>query len=137
MSSDFLATLNACLNALSTVFLSAGYYFIRNKKIRQHRLCMLTSFAISCLFLVSYVVHHARVGSVPYQGPPAWKPLYLSVLVPHVLLAMLVPPLAIVTIRRALREDFPRHRRIARITFPIWLFVSVSGVVVYFMLYRL
>ncbi|HEX6765244.1 MAG TPA: DUF420 domain-containing protein, partial [Polyangiaceae bacterium] len=64
MSSDFLATLNACLNALSTVFLSAGYYFIRNKKIRQHRLCMLTSFAISCLFLVSYVVHHARVGSV-------------------------------------------------------------------------
>ena len=137
MSPTFLATLNASLNAASTVFLVAGFYFIRRKEIARHRACMLTAFGISCAFLVSYLIHHARVGSVPFRGPESLRPLYLAVLVPHVILAAAVPVLAILTIRRALSGDFERHRRIARVTWPIWLYVSVSGVVVYWMLYRM
>jgi uncharacterized membrane protein YozB (DUF420 family) len=133
----FLATLNASLNAASTVFLTAGFFFIRRKEVARHRFCMLTAFGISCVFLVSYLVHHARVGSVPFRGPESLRPVYLAVLIPHVILAALVPVLAIVTIRRALKGDFERHRRIARVTLPIWLYVSVSGVAVYWMLYRL
>lgn len=137
MNPAFLATLNASLNAASTVFLTAGFFFIRRKEVARHRFCMLTAFGISCVFLVSYLVHHARVGSVPFRGPESLRPVYLAVLIPHVILAALVPVLAIVTIRRALKGDFERHRRIARVTLPIWLYVSVSGVAVYWMLYRL
>ena len=137
MSPTFLATLNASLNAASTVFLVAGFYFIRRKQIARHRACMLTAFGISCAFLVSYLIHHARVGSVPFRGPESLRPLYLAVLVPHVSLAAAVPVLAVLTIRRALKGDFERHRRIARVTWPIWLYVSVTGVIVYWMLYRM
>ena len=137
MNPTGLATLNACLNTLSMVFLLAGYFFIRRKEIQKHKLCMLTAFGISCVFLVSYLVHHARVGSVEYAGPESLRPLYYVVLFPHIVLAALVPLLAIVTIRRALKGDFERHRRIAKIALPIWLYVSVSGVAVYFMLYRM
>ena len=137
MSPTFLATLNASLNAASIVFLTSGYFFIRRKNIARHRFCMLTAFGISCVFLVSYLIHHARVGSVPFRGPDALRPLYLAVLVPHVILAACVPILAILTIRRALKGDFERHRRIAKVTWPIWLYVSVSGVAVYWMLYRM
>jgi uncharacterized membrane protein YozB (DUF420 family) len=137
VSPTFLATLNASLNAASTVFLAAGFYFIRRKEVARHRACMLTAFGISCVFLVSYLIHHARVGSVPFRGPESLRPLYLAVLVPHVILAAAVPVLAILTIRRALKGDFERHRRIARVTWPIWIYVSVSGVVVYWMLYRM
>ena len=137
MSPTFLATLNASLNAASTVFLVAGFYFIRRKEVARHRACMLTAFGISCAFLVSYLIHHARVGSVPFRGPESLRPLYFAVLVPHVILAAVVPVLAILTIRRALKGDFERHRRIARVTWPIWLYVSVTGVVVYWMLYRM
>jgi uncharacterized membrane protein YozB (DUF420 family) len=127
--------LNACLNAAAATFLVIGFVFVKQRRIRAHKLCMLTAFGISCAFLVSYLVHHARVGSVPYRGSePA---LYYTVLVPHVILAALVPPLAIVTIRRGLSDDRARHRRIAKITLPIWLYVSVSGVAVYWMLYRM
>ena len=137
MSPTFLATLNASLNAASTVFLTAGYFFIRRKEVARHRFCMLTAFGISCVFLVSYLIHHARVGSVPFRGPEALRPVYLAVLVPHVILAASVPILAILTIRRALKGDFERHRRLAKVTWPIWLYVSVSGVAVYWMLYRM
>lgn len=137
MNPTFFATLNASLNAAATLFLAAGYVFIRRKDVLRHRFCMLAAFGISCLFLVSYLIHHARVGSVPFRGPDSLRPLYLAVLVPHVILAAAVPVLAIVTIRRALKADFERHRRIARITWPIWIYVSLSGVVVYWMLYRL
>jgi len=137
VSPTFLATLNASLNAASTVFLTAGYFFIRRKDVARHRFCMLTAFGISCVFLVSYLIHHARVGSVPFRGPEALRPVYLAVLVPHVILAACVPILAILTIRRALKGDFERHRRIAKVTLPIWLYVSVSGVAVYWMLYRM
>ena len=137
MSPSGLATLNACLNAAAMVFLLAGFFFIRRKEIKKHKFCMLTAFGISCVFLVSYLVHHARVGSVKYAGPEALRGVYYVVLFPHIAMAALVPVLAVVTIRRALKGNFERHRRIARITLPIWLYVSVSGVVVYFMLYRM
>jgi len=132
-----LATLNACLNALSLVFLVAGFYFIVRKEIAKHKFCMLTAFGVSCVFLVSYLVHHARVGSVEYAGPASLRPLYLVVLVPHIVLAATVPVLAIVTIRRALKGNFAHHKKIARVTLPIWLYVGVSGVVVYWMLYQM
>jgi uncharacterized membrane protein YozB (DUF420 family) len=132
-----LATLNACLNALSLAFLIAGFYFIRKKEIAKHKFCMLTAFGISAVFLVSYLVHHARVGSVEYAGPASLRPLYLAVLFPHIVLAATVPVLAIVTIRRALKGNFERHRAIARVTLPIWIYVGVSGVAVYWMLYRM
>jgi putative membrane protein len=137
LSPTFLATLNASLNAASTAFLAAGFYFIRRKEVARHRFCMLTAFGISCVFLVSYLIHHARVGSVPFRGPDALRPLYFAVLVPHVILAAAVPVLAVITIRRALKGDFARHRRIARFTWPVWLYVSVTGVIVYFMLYHM
>ena len=137
MSPAFLPTLNACLNAAAAAFLVIGFVFIKQRRIRTHRFCMLTAFGISCVFLVSYVVHHVRVGSVPFRGAESLRPLYFAVLVPHVILAALVPPLALVTIRRGLKNDVVRHRRIAKITLPIWLYVSVSGVAVYWMLYRI
>lgn len=131
----FLPTLNACLNALAGVCLLVGYYFVRRKNITAHRRAMLTAFAFSALFLVSYLIHHARVGSVPYRGEGFLRVLYFSILIPHVLLAAAVVPLAIVTIRRGLGGQIERHRPLARVTLPIWLFVSTTGVVVYFMLY--
>lgn len=137
MSPTFLPTLNASLNAAATLCLIVGFSFIKRGNVAAHRACMLTAFGISCAFLVSYLVHHARVGSVPFRGSESLRPVYFAVLVPHVILAALVPPLALVTLRRGLKDDRPRHRRIAKITLPIWLYVSVSGVAVYWMLYRM
>jgi putative membrane protein len=137
VSPAFLPTLNACLNAAAATFLVIGFVFIKQRRIRAHKLCMLTAFGISCVFLVSYLVHHARVGSVPFRGAESLRPLYFTILVPHVILAALVPPLALVTIRRGLKDERVRHTRIARITLPVWLYVSVSGVAVYWMLYRI
>jgi uncharacterized membrane protein YozB (DUF420 family) len=131
----FLPTLNALLNGAAGVCLAVGYYFIRRRNVTAHRRAMLTAFGLSALFLVSYLVHHARVGSVPYQGTGVLRVVYFAILIPHVLLAAAVVPLAIVTIRRGLRGQVERHRPIARITLPIWLFVSVTGVLVYLMLY--
>jgi uncharacterized membrane protein YozB (DUF420 family) len=140
-----LPTLNAILNSASALLLLLGFVFIKQKKIAQHRACMLAAFAVSCAFLVSYVIHHLRVGSVPFRGPAGLRPIYFAILVPHVLLAISVVPLAVTTISRGLKtqvaEASPvsvdRHRRLARVTLPIWLFVSVSGVAVYLMLYRM
>jgi putative membrane protein len=137
VSPGFLPTLNACLNAAAAAFLVIGFVFIKRRKIRAHKLCMLTAFGISCVFLVSYLVHHARVGSVPFRGAESLRPVYFAILVPHVILAALVPPLALVTLRRGLKDERVRHRRIAKITLPVWLYVSVSGVAVYWMLYRM
>lgn len=137
MTPAFLPTLNAALNTLAAVFLVLGFVFIKRRRIAAHRLCMLSAFTLSCLFLVSYLIHHARVGSVPYAGPDSLRPVYFAILVPHIVLAAAVPPLAILTIRRGLRNDVDRHRRIARVTLPIWLYVSATGVAVYYMLYWL
>lgn len=132
-----LPALNASLNSLAALLLVAGYWCIRTGRRRAHRACMLAAFSASVLFLVAYLVYHAQVGSRPFTGQGAIRVVYFAVLVSHTLLAAVVPPLAIVTLVRALRGQDARHRAIARWTLPIWLYVSVTGVVVYVMLYRL
>jgi uncharacterized membrane protein YozB (DUF420 family) len=131
-----LPTLNASLNAVAAVLLTAGYAFIRRRQIPAHRACMLGAFVTSALFLISYLIYHANIGSKPFQGTGAIRSIYLTILVTHIVLAAAVLPLAVVTLWRAQRGDFARHRRIARWTLPIWLYVSVTGVIVYVMLYR-
>jgi uncharacterized membrane protein YozB (DUF420 family) len=113
----------------------AGWVFIRRRQIARHRACMLAACAMSALFLTSYVIYHANVGSVPYTGRGSLRTTYFAILITHIMLAAAILPLAIVTLSRALARRFDRHRRIARWTFPIWLYVSVTGVVIYFMLY--
>ena len=130
-----LPHLNAALNSLSFVFLITGYRFIRRKEISAHRACMLSACVTSLFFFVSYITYHARVGSVPFPGQGWPRILYFSILITHTILAATVPFLAGVTLFRALRKDFAAHRRIARWTFPIWAYVSVTGVIVYVMLY--
>jgi len=132
-----LPALNAVLNALSAVLLLAGYRFIRRREIARHRLCMLAAFGVSVAFLTSYLIYHAQVGSVRFPGTGFIRPVYFAILITHTLLAISVPPLAIITLARGLGGRFERHRSIARWTFPIWLYVSVTGVVVYWMLYHL
>ncbi len=137
MSVTDLPTLNAVLNLTATVLLVIGWVLIKAKRIDAHRRVMLAAFAASALFLVSYLVYHGQVGSKPFTGTGIVRTVYFAILIPHVVLAAAIVPLALVTLRRGLRRDDARHRRIARITLPLWLFVSVSGVVVYVMLYRL
>jgi uncharacterized membrane protein YozB (DUF420 family) len=132
-----LPTVNAFLNATAAVLLVWGYLLIRRKRIDQHRRVMISAFITSCLFLVSYLVYHAQVGSKRFPGAGALRTVYLSILASHTVLAAAVPVLAIVTLRRGLAGRYDRHRRIARWTLPVWLYVSVTGVVVYLMLYRL
>jgi putative membrane protein len=132
-----MAGLNAILNALSAVLLILGFAAIRRRDIESHRRYMLAAFSCSILFLVSYLVYHFRVGSVKFQGVGPIRYLYFSILLSHTVLASLVPFLASITLFRALKERIPQHRKIARWTLPIWLYVSVTGVLVYLMLYHL
>jgi putative membrane protein len=132
-----LPALNASLNGLSAILLATGFGFIRRRQIGRHRACMVAAFGVSTAFLVSYVVYHAEHGSTPFSGEGWIRPVYFSLLASHVLLAIAVLPLALVTLYRAWRADFAGHRRIAEITFPIWMYVSVTGVLVYWMLYQL
>ncbi len=132
----FLPAVNASLNATSGVLLLIGYILIRTRRIEQHRMVMIAAFAASFLFLVCYVVYHAQVGSVPFPRHGFVRPLYFTILITHVILAFAVPPLAIITLTRGLRGRFAQHRRIARWTLPIWLYVSVTGVLVYVLLYQ-
>lgn len=136
MSIHDLPAVNASLNATSGVLLLIGYILIRMRRIEQHRRVMIAAFTASALFLVCYVVYHAQVGSVPFQRHGFVRPLYFTILITHVILAFAVPPLAIVTLTRGLRGRFVQHRRIARWTLPIWLYVSVTGVLVYVLLYQ-
>jgi uncharacterized membrane protein YozB (DUF420 family) len=131
-----LPSINAFLNFTSAVLLTWGYTLIRRRRIDQHRRVMLTAFATSCLFLVCYIVYHAQVGSVRYQHTGILRPIYFTILISHTLLAAAVPVLAIITLNRGLKARYTAHRAIARWTLPIWLYVSVTGVVVYAMLYR-
>lgn len=132
-----LPTLNASLNVLAAVLLGAGYYYIRRGEKQRHRACMMGAFFTSVVFLVSYCVYHYQAGSVTFEKQGWIRPLYFSILVTHIILAAAIVPLALLTLYRAWREQFDRHRRIARWTWPIWMYVSVSGVIVYWMLYRL
>ena len=131
-----LPALNAGLNATAGVLLLGGWLMIRRGRITAHRRFMLAAFAASSLFLVSYVVYHAQAGSRPFTGQGPVRAVYFAILISHVLLAAAIVPLALITLTRALQGDFLRHRRIARWTFPIWMYVSVTGVVIYWMLYR-
>jgi putative membrane protein len=131
-----LPAVNAVLNATSTILLVTGFAFIRAKRVAAHRACMIAALVSSALFLTSYLIYHAQVGSVRFPGQGAARTIYLSILLTHTVLAATVPVLALITLSRALRRRFPAHRRIARWTLPIWLYVSVTGIVVYWMLYR-
>lgn len=131
-----LPAVNATLNALSGVLLLVGYLLIRARRIEPHRRCMLAAFATSSLFLVCYLVYHYEVGSVPFTRQGIVRPIYFSILITHVILAAAVLPLALVTLSRGLQARYARHRAIARWTLPIWLYVSVTGVLVYVLLYE-
>ncbi len=132
-----LPAINATLNAISAVLLTIGWLLIRARRREAHRKVMLAAFATSILFLISYLVYHFNVGSVRFQQTGAIRTIYLTILLTHTVLAATVPFLAVITLRRAWAARFDQHRRIARITLPIWLYVSVTGVVVYWMLYRM
>lgn len=131
-----LPAVNATLNAVSGVLLCAGYLLIRARRIEPHRRCMLAAFASSVVFLACYLVYHYEVGSVPFTRQGIVRPIYFSILVTHVILAATVPPLALVTLSRGLQARYAKHRAIARWTLPIWLYVSVTGVLVYVLLYQ-
>jgi putative membrane protein len=131
-----LATVNALLNAGATLCLLIGFTFVKAKNIALHRASMLTAFGFSSVFLVTYLLHHAEAGSVPFTGEGLVRILYFAILIPHIVLAIVVVPLALFTIYRGWTNRILLHRKIARIALPIWLYVSVSGVVVYLMLYH-
>jgi len=132
----FLPALNAILNGLSATALLVGYTFIRARRIRQHRAAMITAFIFSSLFLVSYILHHALHGDVRYPAHAALRSVYLPLLASHIILAVVALPLVLVTFFFSLSGRIPQHRKVARWTFPLWLYVSVTGVLVYFMLYH-
>jgi uncharacterized membrane protein YozB (DUF420 family) len=137
MDISLLPSLNAALNATSAALVVAGYSFIRRRKISAHRTCMIAATCCSALFLISYLIYHYHHGATRFAGAGLARPLYFAVLGSHTLLAILLVPMVIVTLRRALRERFDKHRQIARWTLPLWLYVSVTGVAVYFMLYHI
>ena len=132
-----LPALNASLNAISTVLLLTGYVFIRRGERQKHKACMIAALVTSTLFLTSYVIYHAQVGSVPFKGTGWIRTVYFAVLIPHVILAAAVVPPILITVSRALSAKYDKHRRIARWTLPVWLYVSITGVIVYLMLYQL
>jgi uncharacterized membrane protein YozB (DUF420 family) len=137
MTVQDLPALNATLNTLATVLLTTGWILIKQKKRDAHRLCMLGAFGVSTAFLTSYLIYHFNVGSVPFQKPGAIRVVYLTILFTHIVLAAAIVPMIVVTLSRALGARFDKHRRIARWTMPLWLYVSVTGVVIYLMLYRM
>jgi putative membrane protein len=138
MTGHDLPLVNACLNGIATVLLCAGLYFVKTKRIIAHRNCMISAFVVSCVFLVGYLYHKFAVMRgvhFEFPGPPVWKVPYLVMLFSHIILAMVVPVLALMTINRGLKMRVELHKKIARWTFPIWLYVSVTGVLIYFLLY--
>jgi uncharacterized membrane protein YozB (DUF420 family) len=137
MSVSDLPLLNASLNATSAILLTTGYILIRRGHVRRHKAMMISACVVSALFLTSYVIYHASAGSRPFPGRGPIRVFYFAVLISHVLLAAAIVPLVLVTLTRGLRERFDAHVRVARWTFPIWVYVSVTGVLVYLMLYRL
>jgi len=129
--------INASLNGASAILLVAGRWFIAHKNIAAHRASMIAALCTSSLFLACYLYYHYHVGSVHFPGTGLWRTVYFTILISHTLLAVTVVPLVLVTLSRALKNRFPQHRAIARWTFPIWLYVSVTGVIVYVMLYQI
>ena len=137
MSLSDLPALNASLNAFSAILLSAGYYFIRTGNRTAHRNCMLAAFTTSALFLVSYLVYHFNAGRTVFKEPAWFRSIYLTLLATHTLLAVVILPLIVTTLYLALKQRFDRHKKLARWTWPIWMYVSVTGVIIYFLLYQI
>lgn len=143
MSIYDLPAVNASLNGLSAIFLTAGFIFIRRKKIAAHRNCMISAFCVSVIFLICYLTYHSYLAIVLHKGPtrflnPLWfRPIYLVILFTHTVLAMVIVPLILITLFRALRERFDKHKKIARWTWPLWMYVSLTGVIVYLLLYQI
>jgi uncharacterized membrane protein YozB (DUF420 family) len=130
------AALNASLNGTSAILLACGYAAIRNGKMKVHKAFMISAFAVSTLFLISYLIYHYRVGHVVFQGQGWIRPVYFALLLSHTVLAIVIVPLILITLRRAWLEKFDRHKVIARWTLPLWFYVSVTGVIVYILLYQ-
>lgn len=130
-----LPALNAFLNGLSAVLLTAAFVFIRRKNVVAHRRCMLAALTCSILFLTSYLTYHAHAGTTYFRNPPWFRPIYIAILVSHTILAATIIPLIIITLTRAFKARFENHRKIARWTWPIWMYVSVTGVLIYYLLY--
>ena len=137
LSVSALPTLNAALNGTCALLLAVGYLFIRRRKVAAHRACMISAFVTSTLFLISYLTYHYHVGSRPFGGQGAIRALYFTILISHTILAAAIVPLVLITLYRGLKGRFDRHVAIARWTLPLWLYVSVTGVIVYWMLYHL
>lgn len=137
MAISDLPLVNASLNATSAILLTSGYVLIRRGDIRRHKVAMISACVVSTFFLISYVIYHANAGSKPFPGRGPIRLVYFTILITHVVLAATIVPLALITLVRGLRARFDAHRRIARWTLPIWLYVSVTGVIVYLMLYRM
>jgi len=139
ISPTFFPALNAFLNGSSAVLIGTGYYFIKNGRRQAHKRMMIAAFVTSTLFLISYVYYHVvlRAGVTHFRGEGLWRPLYFSILISHTFLAVVVVPFILVTLYRALKGNFTRHKAIARYTFPIWMYVSVTGVVIFVMLYKI
>ena len=134
---SYLPHLNACLNGASALLLFSGYTFIRSRNVIAHRACQLAALVMSLLFLASYLTYHYHHGTTRFQGTGWVRPLYFTILTSHTILAIVIVPLVALTFYRAFRNDFARHRRIARITLPLWFYVSITGVIVYLMLYQI
>ena len=132
-----LPALNAALNATSFVLLTAGWFLIKSGRRQAHKRCMIAALVVSAAFLTSYVIYHLQVGSVPFQKTGWIRTVYFLVLIPHVILAAAIVPMVLITVSRALSNRFDRHKQIARITLPLWLYVSVTGLIVYVMLYQM
>jgi uncharacterized membrane protein YozB (DUF420 family) len=128
--------IDASLNGASAVLLVTGHSYIKSGRMQAHKRVMIAALITSCLFLICYLYYHYHVGSVHFRGQGVWRTVYFSILISHTILAAVIVPLVIITLSRALRERFDRHRAIARWTYPLWLYVSITGVVVYIMLYR-
>jgi uncharacterized membrane protein YozB (DUF420 family) len=134
---SYLPHVNACLNATSAILLFTGYSFIRARNVSAHRACQIAALVVTLLFLASYLTYHYHHGSTRFLGTGLVRPIYFTVLTSHTILAIVIVPLVALTFYRAFRGDFIRHRRIARITLPLWLYVSITGVIVYLMLYQI
>ncbi len=132
-----LPAVNATLNAIAGVFLLVGFVMIKQRRIDAHRNAMLAAFSASALFLVSYLIYHAQAGSRPFTGQGAIRYVYFAILISHVILAAAILPMAVTTLSRGLRGRYAEHRRIATKTFPVWMYVSITGVIVYLMLYQM
>ena len=134
---SYLPHLNACLNGTSAVLLFAGYSFIRSGRVAAHRACQISALVVSSLFLASYLTYHYHHGATRFPGTGLARPIYFTILTSHTILAIVIVPLIAITFYRALQLDFVRHKKIARITLPLWLYVSITGVIVYLMLYHI